>query len=172
MNTRLKLWLVGCTLGLMLGVYQEAMAARVGFGANYWQTVDNIDVDEFDEDGLSYIASLQFNLADYSKIELAVEWYEAGFGGSTEDIYAPQAFFILGKGLYAGAGVGGYYTDGDFANDPFFAFRAGFDVEVLPSLFLDINANYRFENWDDLSDEGSEIDSDTVTLGAAVRLEF
>jgi hypothetical protein len=172
MNTRLKLWLVGCTLGLMVWANQEAMAVRLGVGANYWQTIDTIDDEDFDEDGLSWIASLQFGLAEYSKIELAVEWYEAGFGGSTEDIYAPQAFFILGKGLYAGIGIGGYYTDSEFANDPFYAFRAGFDVEVLPSIYLDINANYRFENWDDISAEGSEIDTDTVTLGAAVRFEF
>jgi hypothetical protein len=172
MNTRLKLWLVGCTLGLMVWANHDAMAVRLGLGANYWQAVDSIDEDEFDEDGLSYIASLQFNLAEYSKIELGVEWYEAGFGGSAKDIYAPQAFFLLGKGLYVGAGVGGYYTDGDFANDPFFAFRAGFDVEILPSIYLDINANYRFENWDDLSADDTDVDSDTITLGAAVRLEF
>jgi hypothetical protein len=149
-----------------------AQAISLGVGANYWQTVDSIDVDDFDEDGLSWIASLQVPLAEYSRIELAVEWFEKGFGGSTDDIYAPQAFFMLGKGLYAGAGVGGYYTDSEFANDPFYAFRAGFNVEVLPSISLDINANYRFENWDDLSEEGTDIDSDTITLGAAVRFGF
>ncbi len=150
----------------------SVMAAKIGVGANYWKTVDNVDVENFDEDGLSWIASLQVPLAEYSKIELGVEWFEKGFGGSTDDIYAPQAFFILGKGLYAGVGVGGYYTDGEFADDPFYALRAGFDIEILPSLFLDINANYRFQTWDDLSDEGKDIDTDTVTLGAAVRLGF
>ena len=147
-----------------------AEAFRLGLGANYWKTIDTIDDDDFDEDGLSYIASLQFSLAEYSKLEIGVEWYEKGFGGAPDDIYAPQAFFLLGKGLYAGIGIGGYYTDGDFAEDPFYAFRLGFDIGILPDIALDINANYRFENWDDLNENEKDIDTDTVTFGAAVRI--
>lgn len=145
---------------------------RLGGGVNYWKTIDNIDSSDFDENGLSWLASAQFDIAEYSRIELAVEWYEKGFGGSTDDIYAPQAFLLVGKGLYAGIGIGGYYTDGDFASDPFYALRAGFNIEVLPALYLDINANYRFQNFSDLSASGTDIDTDTVTLGAAVRLEI
>ncbi|HMP90546.1 MAG TPA: hypothetical protein PJ991_10105 [Kiritimatiellia bacterium] len=145
---------------------------RLGLGVNYWKTLDDIKADDFDEDGLSWIISAQFGLTEWSKLELAVERFDKGFGGATKEVYAPQAFIIIGKGIYAGAGVGGYYSDGDWSSDPFFALRAGINFEILPSLFLDINANYRFESWDDLSDEGKNIDSDTVTLGAAVRIEF
>ncbi len=168
-----KHWLLGGLFAALLFITAEAHALRLGVGANYWRTIDDIDAtEEFDEDGLSWVASLQFELASYSKLELAVEWFEAGFGGATKDIYAPQAFLILGKGLYVGAGIGGYYTDGDFAEDPFYALRAGFDVEILPSIYLDVNANYRFETWDDLSEEGKDIDTDTVTFGAALRVSF
>ena len=172
MNIRNPIWLAGCVLGVWLCASPDAWALRLGVGANYWQTIDTVDVDNFDEDGLSWVGSLQFELAEYSRIELAVEWFEAGFGGSIEDIYAPQAYFILGKGLYAAVGIGGYYTDGEFADDPFYALRAGLDVEVLPNLYLDVNANYRFQTWDALSEDGSDIDTDTVTLGAAVRIGF
>ena len=57
-------------------------------------------------------------------------------------------------------------------NNPFYAFRAGPDIPLLPILHLDINANYRFENWGDLSTDGKSVDTDTITLGAAVRLAF
>lgn len=148
---------------------QESSAEiRLGLGANYWKSIDDLDADEFDEDGLSLIASVQFELAEISKIEIAVERFEEGFGGSPDDVYAPQAFFILGSTIYAGAGIGGYYVDGDFLDDPFYALRAGLDLELLPNLHLDINVNYRFENWDQVNDE--DIDEDTITLGAAVRL--
>ncbi len=77
-----------------------------------------------------------------------------------------------GQGHLRRGGIGGYYSDGKFKEDPFFAFRAGLDLEVLPVLSVDINVNYRFEKWDDLSAEGKEIDTDTITLGAAARLMF
>ena len=50
--------------------------------------------------------------------------------------------------------------------------RAGLIMELLPSLYLDINANYRFDQLNKIRDEFSEIDTDNVTLGAAMRLEF
>lgn len=56
--------------------------------------------------------------------------------------------------------------------DPFFGLRAGFDIHLLPYIFLDINANYRFEDWDDISDVDEDISTDTITLGAAVRIQF
>ncbi|HMO05936.1 MAG TPA: hypothetical protein PKC67_13435 [Kiritimatiellia bacterium] len=171
----MKTWRLTVVVGSLLAFIMSgnpAEAVRLGIGANYWQTIDSVDVDDFDEDGLSWVASLQFELASYSKIELGVEWYEAGFGGAAKDLYAPQAFFILGKGLYAGIGIGGYYTDGEWADDPFYALRAGLDVEILPNISLDINANYRFQTWDDLSDDGKDVDTDTVILGAAIRFGF
>jgi len=79
---------------------------------------------------------------------------------------------VLGSALYAALGVGTYYTDGDFAKDPFFNVRAGLDLCLLPSIYLDINANYRFENWDDIKTLDEDISSDTITIGAAVRLEL
>jgi hypothetical protein len=144
---------------------------RIGVGARYWQTIDNIDVDRIDEDGFTFIASYQhwFGLLG---MELAVEWYKKGFAGSPDDIYAPQALLLVGKGIYAAAGIGGYFRDGEFADEPFYVLRAGLNFEVLPSLYLDINANYRFENTDDLERRATDIDTDTVSLGAAVRMAF
>lgn len=154
------------------GIAQAAESGhQFGVGAHYWTTIDKIDVDNVDEDGVSWLATYQYK-PGYLGLGLDLEWKEKGFGGSPETVYEPQAYLILGKDLYAAAGVGGYYFDGDFAEDPFYFFRAGVDLEVVPSLHLDLHAVYRFEKWDDLDTESSNIDTDTVTLGAAIRLGF
>ena len=87
-------------------------------------------------------------------------------------MYQPQAYLILGKIIYAAAGIGGYYTNNKLDDNPFYAFRVGLDIPLLPILHLDINANYRFENWDNLDTAGTRVNTDTVTLGAAARLAF
>jgi hypothetical protein len=51
-------------------------------------------------------------------------------------------------------------------SDPYFAAKAGFTLPLLPRLKLDINANYRFDDWSELEDASS----DTVTLGALLRI--
>jgi hypothetical protein len=160
-------------LGIAIAVFAwagegRAEPHRLGVGANYWVTVDDIDADDIDDDGFSYLASYQY-WPSLVGMELSVELLPDRFG---EDAYAPQAYVLVGSGLYAGAGIGIVNTDGDFADDPFYAFKAGLQFELLPSLYLDLAAHYRFESSEDLEDEDTEIDSDTVFLGAAVRLGF
>ncbi len=157
-------------VGAGKGAWGEG-AHRIGVGAHYWVTLDDIDVDDVDEDGFSWAATYQYK-PGLLGLGLDVEWKKEGFGGAPDDIIEPQAYVILGQALYAAAGVGGYYTDGEFADDPFYLFRAGFDVEVLPGLHLDIHAIYRFEEWDAVEDSTTDPDSDTVTLGAAARISF
>ena len=57
----------------------------------------------------------------------------------------------------------------DNADKPFFALKAGVNLELLPSTFVDISANYRFSDKEDLDDDNKDIDTDTVFLGAAFR---
>lgn len=144
---------------------------QIGVGVHYWTTVKNIDVNDINKNGFSYLAMYQYHYG-WVGIEADVEWFQKGFGGASKDVYQPQAYLILGKVIYAAAGIGGYFTDGKLADKPFYAFRVGLDIPLLPILHLDINANYRFENWDDLSTEGKTVDTDTITLGAAARLAF
>ena len=44
----------------------------------------------------------------------------------------------------------------------------GIDLLLLPKIHLDINADYRFAEWDEIYD----YDTDTVTLGATLRFSF
>ena len=150
---------------------EEERNNEIGVGVHYWTTVKNIDVHDVDKNGFSYLAMYQYHYG-WVGIEGDLEWFKKGFGGADKDVYQPQAYLILGKIIYAAAGIGGYYTDSKLSDNPFYAFRVGLDIPLLPILHLDINANYRFENWDDLSTEGKSINTDTVTLGAAARLAF
>ena len=143
---------------------------RIGVGARYWFALEDMDVHDIDESGLCYFVTYQYKPSYFFKIEGTVEVLPDNYAGSSNTVFAPQAYLIVGKGLYAGVGIGGYYSDGVFEDDPFYALCAGLDVEVLPFLFLDIRANYRFDQWDDF--EFEDIDTDTITIGAAVLFQI
>ncbi|NCA82402.1 MAG: hypothetical protein EOM72_06605 [Opitutae bacterium] len=142
-------------------------AHRIGVGANYWMALDDLDED-FDDNGLSYLASYQY-WPTLIGLQADVEFLPDMFG---EDAIAPAAYLLLGKAIYAAAGVGIVNQDGEWADDPFFALKVGLDLEVLPSLYLDISGSYRFNSEVDLEDAFDAIDTDTVFLGAAVRIGF
>jgi len=147
----------------------QAGTHRLGAGANYWKTVsdlDSTDVTDINEDGLSWLASYQYAPAGIFKVEVDLEYYPSlTVDGKT--FWSPEAFVLVGGTLYAGAGIGTYYSDGTFNKTPFFMLRAGLDFAILPFLSLDINANYRFDDLSSFSTQ--DLDTDTIRLGAAVR---
>ena len=143
--------------------------SRLGVGANYWTTVKNIDVKNVDEHGFSWVGSYQY-WPSLLGLEADVEWFPSGYAGAGHDVFAPQAYLIVGRTIYGAAGIGGYYSDGTWGNRPFYALRVGLNLELLPHVYVDLNANYRFEDWSNLN--SADVNSDTVTLGAAARLAF
>lgn len=152
-------------------IVQPASAGdhRLGMGVHYWDTVDNIDIEDYDDSGYSWLVSYQYkpSLVGY---EFDVEFADDQPGNPDKWTYSPQAFVLIGGTIYGGVGAGLHYADGE-SSDPFYALKAGVDFELLPYIHMDINANYRFENWDvDAVEE--DVDTDTVTLGAVVRFEF
>jgi hypothetical protein len=161
-----------CALVALTASAALAGGARIGAGIHYWKTLDKIEFDEIEENGVSWIATAQFGAPSLLKFQADLEIFPKKFAGFTEVAYAPQAFVIVGTTIYGGLGIGTYYVDGEFADNPFYMLRAGVDLELMPTLFLDINANYRFENWDKPKDIVDEIDTDVITLGAAVRVAF
>lgn len=168
-------WLRGvCMAALLAALAGPVLAAdstsRLGAGANYWVVLENLDdegVRNLDEEGYSYFVSYQY-WPSLLGLELQVEMFPDWIG--QDDAYAPQAYVLLGSTLYAGAGVGIVNFDSEWADDPFYAFKAGLNLEIVPNLFLDISGNYRFNSKTQLEDNHSDIDTDTVFLGAAVRL--
>ena len=167
MHKMLMVWMAALLL-LLPATMARSGEHRLGGGVNYWVALEDLDEDDVDEDGVSYLFSYQY-MMDWIGIELDVELLPDRFG---EDAVAPAAWFLLGETLYAGAGVGIANYDGDFADEPFFALRAGLNLEVLPSLYADLSVNYRFNDEADLEDDDRNIDTDTLFLGAAVRFSL
>jgi hypothetical protein len=173
-NNYLKIGLIVSVIMAGLMVSDTALADsahRLGVGLHYWVAVKDIDVDNVDENGYSWIFSYQYIPAGIFRIEADLELMQEGYAGSDTNVWSPQAYAIIGSWIYAGVGIGVNYVNDEFSKDPFYALRAGLDLEILPSIFLDINGNYRFENWD-VDDVKEDVDTDTVNLGAVVRLEF
>jgi len=156
-----------------LGTSAEAAEHRLGGGFNYWKTIDNIDtdfLDDVDDDGLSTVLSYQYRPSGLLSLEVDLEYFESGFGGAQEAAYSPQVYLLAGRAFYGGIGLGFTYSDdfdGNFS-DIYYAARGGFNMSLLPGIHLDLNANYRFDAWDELGDAGS----DTIFLGAQVRFAF
>jgi hypothetical protein len=168
---KLGAWAVMMAAAVGLSATGWSAGNQIGVGANYWKAVDDIDLGNVDEDGISWVLTYQYKPGMVG-LGLDLDWKEKGFGGSEETVYEPQAYLILGQTLYAAAGIGGYYSDGNFADDPFYLLRAGLDLRLLKALHLDLYATYRFESLDDLDSGDKGIDTDTVMLGAAARFEF
>ena len=114
-----------------------------------------------------WILSYQYKPASVLGLELDLEFTDDQFG---ERVYSPQAYLIAGEFVYGGVGIGVHHYDGE-TSDPFYALKLGLDFVLLPGLHLDINGNYRFEKWE-IEGVRKDIDTDTVTLGAVVRVEF
>jgi hypothetical protein len=172
MNKGLLLLIMTACLLITAGTVSADDRHRLGGGVHYWTTLDNIDIKEVDESGVAWLISYQYLPTALFTFELDLEVFPSGFGGSEETVFAPQVFGLLGSWVYGGLGIGAYYADGELSNDPFFTLRAGVDLEIMPSLHLDINANYIFSNFSNITDVPEDVDTDTITLGALVRFGF
>jgi hypothetical protein len=143
---------------------------RFGAGIHYWRTVDSIDVANIEESGKVYVFSYQYCPSMLAKLELDVEVFPNEIPGINETVYAPQVLGILGGGIYAGLGIGSFYADGEFSDKPFYILRAGLDWEILPNIHADLNVNYHFTDFNDIKTVKEDVDTDTITIGAAIRL--
>ena len=161
-----------CASVFCLCVPSARSEMQLGGGVHYWRTLDEIDVDDIDDDGLAWYLSFQIASESLVTLEIDIEQLPEEMGGGDDEIYAPIGYVLLGTGVYGGVGIGGYYSDGEFHEDPVYALRAGLRVVVVDPVFLDINANYRFHEWDDVDEIDDDIGSETITLGVAARVQF
>jgi opacity protein-like surface antigen len=170
-RTTVKIGIAGLVgLAVLVGPQGVAAGTSIGAGLNYWHALKNIDFGNFDRNGSSWFLSYQ-SRGDYLVgWEADFELLPDGFMASPERVYAPQAYVILGRSITAAAGIGWYYTDGEWADQPFYALRAGVEFMLIPKVSLDVMGNYRFTDWGNLN--GKDINTDTIVLGAAVRLAF
>ena len=163
--------LLACSFLLISSSADAQIHHRVGLGFHYWKALEDVDFEDIDEDGLGWLISYKLATSSMLKFQMDLEVMPRGYGGSDHRVVAPLGYVLAGSGIYAALGLGIHYTDGDFADKPFFALRTGLDFELLPSIFTDVNINYRFETWD-FDEVRDKISTDTVTLGAVVRFQF
>lgn len=150
-----------------------AAGFELGAGANYWYSIKEAKDKSFDRDGLGWMVSSRIPLGDFLAIGLEVEQSPDNYVGMEERLYLPAAYAFIGNTIYAGIGIGTYYYDGDFYSDTWYALRAGLKFPLITNaLMLDVNVNYRVENWEDIEDVKKNVDSDTLMVGAALRLAF
>ena len=166
--TSLKSILPLIVLTSLLPLHGET-SHSIGFGANYWQVVDDIEIDDVEENGFSYLFAYRYD-GGLLNIQTEVEVFPEDYAGSSKDVYAPQALVTIGNSIFAGLGGGIQYSDGEWADEPYYFIRAGLSILQLGPAHIDFHANYIFSDFDAL--DSDDIDTDTVTLGAMVRLDL
>lgn len=144
---------------------------RLGAGLQYWASLDSIEEEGVEESGFGGVISYQYRFAVFFALEADLEFLGEGYAGTQHAVYTPMGYLLFGKILYGGVGVGINYSNGEWAKEPLFGLRAGLDFPIFPSLYLDINGNYRFQKWE-LEEIQKDIDIDTITLGAVLRYQF
>jgi hypothetical protein len=182
MRTVLALGLVGMGLFGAAAAHADSATHRIGVNAIYWKTLDNVADDvaaqDLDESGVSYQVSYQYVPTSLLRLEGAVEFFPTDFAGGDGQVWAPQGFILAGLGpVVGGVGIGVYYADGSFAAAPFYMARLGLEFELLPRIFLAVDANYRVDDWGDIEELKTvtgrkNLDADSIRLGAAVHLGF
>lgn len=158
---------------LLLCAPAAATQHSLGLGAQFWKTLDDLADDGFDdveEDGFAYVASWKVEPQGLFFFELDVEYFDDGFGGSTDSTVGPSVFVGIGHNWYAAAGVGVNFSSDfeDDVSDPFWVGRVGKDFHLLPGIRLDIHLNYRADAFEELENAST----DAITLGALVRFDF
>lgn len=175
-----KISLLFIIWGMQLFAGQDVLAVnrgrfenvhRFGGGIHYWKSLEDIIIEGVDEEGLALLLSYQYQMMKFFTVEGMLEFLADGYAGSDDAVFAPQVYVLVGRGIYAGAGIGWHFSGGKAADNPFFELRAGLDVEIVPTIFLDINVNYRSETWG-FGKIHEDIQLNTMTLGAMLRFEF
>lgn len=145
--------------------------STLGLGLRTFRTVDSLP-GQFHRSGIGGYANWRSQWTDLVSGQFELALYEDGFAGTTEEALAPQAFLLLGRDLYAGAGVGILFADGDFADSPFLTLRAGYQIALANWISLDLNVSYEFGEWKGVNKFDESVESDTVVLGGGVRILF
>jgi len=165
---------VACASALAAPAF--AADQSIGFGLHYWRSAKDLVHEGFGDlkrDGVSQVVTYQYIPEGLLRLELDAEYFPNDFVGSTNWAISPQAYVLVGHGIYLGPGVGWTYTNDNTPgakkwSDTFFALKGGFDMALAPAIHLDINGNYRFNDWKQIH----QIKSDTVTLGATLKFIF
>lgn len=138
---------------------------RVGGGIHYLRTVGDLkDAEGFDKDAVAFLGTVKYKLTMLT-VEGDLEVIP-DYVGSDELMLQPQAYALIGGLIYGGVGIGVGHLSNFGWQDPFYALRAGVDLN-LGLVDLDVFASYRFQKAKDLEVLGED-DLNSITFGALV----
>ncbi len=158
-------------IAMVAGLGGPACAGHsLGVGVEYLRTVGDIKNQdkEFDVNDFGVLASYRYR-AGLLGLELEAEWVP-DYGKTNKDLFQPQAFFLVGGLVYAGAGIGFCDLDGEWQKNPFYSLRAGVDLP-LGAADIDIFGLYRFER-EEVIEHFGKSNLDAVTISALIRFNF
>ena len=164
-----KLWVLGLAF-LLAAAPAAAIENRLGVGIHSWRTADEVLDDPMaeDESNLAAVLSYQLVLFRPLKVQVDLEFFPNGFGGSGEEAWSPEGLIVVGDRFYAAVGAGWIYSQDLEGNlsDVIYIARLGVDLPILPRLRLDVSADQRAADVSALT----EADEDTITFAAVLRL--
>lgn len=145
--------------------------SSLGFGLRGFRTVDSLEK-PFKDTGMGGYVNWRSQWNDWFAGMVELDIYEDGFAGSRDEVLAPQAFLVVGDSLYAAVGGGILFSDGNLADAPFLALRAGVQGALTTWFMFDVSLSYEYAQWDGVNEIDERFDSDTVVLGAGLRMLF
>ena len=133
----------------------------------------DLSINEFESAAQQQAAvfSLKLNPRNLLQFTTKMSLLPPELNSDPDSVLLPQMFIAVGDDLYAGLGTRYLIEDGILIDDPQFSLRAGVDLEILPYIFLDVSADYRFDDWRELKEEDGFLAEDVV-WGGALRIQF
>lgn len=169
MRTLSKMTLLLFAVLIVAGTSGVARADHsIGGGIHYLRNLGDLKTSggpTFDQNSFSLLASGQTSLV-MLRLEADVE-YIFDYIGTGHPMWQPEAWVLTSGLIYAGAGIGIGYTDGDWQKDPFYALRAGVNLG-LAGFGVDAFASYRFQN-DSAIKSLTGDDLNSITFAAIAR---
>lgn len=145
--------------------------SSLGIGPRVFRTVDSLP-HQYTEMGAGAFINWRTYWTDLISGQVELALYEDGFAGAPQEVVAPQAFLLLGRDFYAGFGAGILFSDGDLADKPFLALRAGYQWPWGEYLMVDLNATYEYGEWEGVTKFSPKEECDTISIGLGLRLNF
>ena len=146
----------------------------IGVGVHYHVALSQLEETEFDDNYLSYLVGLKFELNNQWTMDANLEYYP-----SEEDIsymLTPRLSFLYGRGFYFGTGIEKRYVklesgESNWYNQTYLV-QAGFEFPLGGDNALNIDAYYGLEKLSDASDIITDFDSDNLTFGVIFYHHF
>ncbi len=166
---------VSLAAAVMLAVAFPARAANnfgLGGGARYNVALKSLKNDDFkfDEDYLSYVLSLKYQLLPFLAAEVTGDYYPGS--GDVDYTFRPAASVLVGDFINAGVGITKPYLKpkegGGEWGDLYYQFQAGLQIPLGEALWVNADAYYYVQKFDDIED----FDLDYLTFGARLHFRF